>query len=380
MKLTWDEVSARRLLRHFLTVAPGHDPAGVVRAMSGAHAQIITAAELSIALRCGGTTRYDVQDALWTGRSLVKTFGPRGTVHLLPTEDLPLWTGALQALPTKVSPFKEDVRMSERQTELVIEALAEALADDELTIEELTTALVARLGEWAGDLVMPAFQGFWPRWQQAIAEAANAGVLCYAPNKGRKAAYTNPHRWLPGFKPMPADEAVDELLRRYLWAYGPATPAHFAQWLSAPRGWASSVFERAELARVEVDGLEAWVMADDVSFESSDPAGVRLLPYFDAFVVGSQPRELLFPGKAFERALGGGQAGNYPVVLVDGVVAGVWHLRRSGRRARVTVELLGGGGGARVRTAVEAEAVRVGEIVGAEPTVAFETVTVGPHA
>ncbi|MEK8144714.1 crosslink repair DNA glycosylase YcaQ family protein [Streptomyces sp. M10(2022)] len=51
-------------------------------------------------------------------------------------------------------------------------------------------------------------------------------------------------------------------------------------------------------------------------------ARVRLLPYFDAFTIASQPRERLFPGAAFERALAGGQAGNFPVLLVDGVVAG----------------------------------------------------------
>ena len=66
---------------------------------------------------------------------------------------------------------------------------------------------------------------------------------------------------------------------------------------------------------------------------ASAPHGVRLLPYFDAYVVGCQPRELLFPGRAAERALAGGQAGNYQVLLIDGVVAGVWHQRRSGRRS-----------------------------------------------
>ena len=45
---------------------------------------------------------------------------------------------------------------------------------------------------------------------------------------------------------------------------------------------------------------------------------MRLLPYFDAYVVGSHPREVVFPGRAYERALSGGQAGNFPVVLVDG--------------------------------------------------------------
>ena len=58
---------------------------------------------------------------------------------------------------------------------------------------------------------------------------------------------------------------------------------------------------------------------------------MRLLPYFDAFQVGSQPRALLFPGRASERALAGAQAGNFPVLLLDGVVGGVWHQKRSGR-------------------------------------------------
>lgn len=51
--------------------------------------------------------------------------------------------------------------------------------------------------------------------------------------------------------------------------------------------------------------------------------GVRLLPYFDAFVVTGQPRERLHPGAAATLGLSpAGQAGNYPVLLVDGVVGG----------------------------------------------------------
>lgn len=65
----------------------------------------------------------------------------------------------------------------------------------------------------------------------------------------------------------------------------------------------------------------------------------RLLPYFDAYTVGSQPCERLFPGRAAQRALTpSGQAGNYPVLLIDGTVAGVWHQRRSGRWLDITVE------------------------------------------
>ena len=71
---------------HGLTTpfAAGTSVADVAGAVSGVHAQILSAAEVSAALRIEGATRADVRRALWDDRTVVKTFGPRGTVHLLP--------------------------------------------------------------------------------------------------------------------------------------------------------------------------------------------------------------------------------------------------------------------------------------------------------
>ncbi|MFJ3432421.1 DNA glycosylase AlkZ-like family protein [Streptomyces cyaneofuscatus] len=110
--------------------------------------------------------------------------------------------------------------------------------------------------------------------------------------------------------------------------------------------------------------------------------GVRLLPYFDAFAIASQPRERLFPGRAFERALAGGQAGNYPVLLVDGTVAGVWHQRRSGKRITVTVEPLESSEplpAGRLRE-LEDEVERVGAIMEGRAELTVGAVSVGAHA
>ena len=85
----------------------------------------------------------------------------------------------------------------------------------------------------------------------------------------------------------------------------------------------------------------AWQLTDDSGpWPARQPTACDCCPYFDAYAVRCQPRELLFPGRAAERALAGGQAGNFPVLLVDGTVAGVWHLRRSGQPVTVTVEPL----------------------------------------
>nr|WP_306996897.1 crosslink repair DNA glycosylase YcaQ family protein [Amycolatopsis thermophila] len=110
-----------------------------------------------------------------------------------------------------------------------------------------------------------------------------------------------------------------------------------------------------------------------------EPPLVRLLPLFDAYVVGSFPRELLFPGAAAERALARGQAGNHAVLLVDGVAGGVWHQRRSARRVDLTVEPFATLTPAH-RRELDAEVARLGEIVGLEPRLSLGAVTVGVHA
>jgi Winged helix DNA-binding domain len=116
-------------------------PAGIAGVLCGAHAQVLSAAELSIGRRIAGATRADVQRALWQERALVKTFGPRGTIHLLPTADLPMWTGALSALPSSVPAHPEGVRFTPKQADEVIAAIGDALADAELTVDELTEVI-----------------------------------------------------------------------------------------------------------------------------------------------------------------------------------------------------------------------------------------------
>jgi hypothetical protein len=223
---------------------------------------------------------------------------------------------------------------------------------------------------------MPAFQTLWPRWRQATDRAAYAGALCYGPDRERKVTYTRP----PDTEQVDADQAVDWAISSYLRGYGPATAASFAPWFGCTPAWATERMSgHADLERVELDGEPAYDLRG-ARYDGEQPGGVRLLPYFDAFVVGSRPRHRLFPGRAAERALvPSGQAGNYPVLLVDGEVAGVWHQKRSGRRIAVTVEPLRRLPKVRV-AALEEQVARLGEVLEGDATLTIGEVTVGPHA
>src|SRR5512133_816181 len=299
--LPWAEVSARRLGRSGL-LSPAQDAPHdeIVQRMCGAHAQVMSAAELSIGLRMAEGTQSEIREALWDQHSLVKTYGPRGTVHLLPTQDLPMWCGALSAAPYERAGDARRELLTPEQVETLIEAITVVLAETELTTDELTKALMDQVGAWAGDPVMPAFQTMWPRWRLVQAIAGIRGALCVAPNRGSNVTYTSPQRWLPAFKPADGRSALADLVNRYLYAYGPATPQQFAQWLAVPPRWAAELFDSLAntIQPVEFNGGTAWVAAGDISLPDHPAQGVRLLPYFDAYVVASHPRALLYPGPA----------------------------------------------------------------------------------
>jgi Winged helix DNA-binding domain len=397
VRFTWAEVCARRLDRHFLTAsfltAPSDRAmADVVAAMCGAHAQVMSAAELSVGVRLAGSTRTDVRDALWTHKSLVKTYGPRGTVHLLPARDLPMWIGALAAIPGSPTSLPETARLTPAQTDAVLDAIGVAVRGAELTVDELDAAVVAATGPWAADPVVPAFGDFWPRWRQAITVAAYRGVLCFGPARGRRVTYTDPHAWLPGFRPEDGAPALAELIRRFLSAYGPATPYEFARWFGAPRAWCIEAFaamgdelvpavieERRSGGRSPGPGDTPRVLGVDAVGRPEPLApSLRLLPYFDAYTVGGHPRDLLFPGTAATRALTHGQAGTFPVVLIGGTVAGRWHQRASGRRVHIVVEPFGRLTAGH-RRELDEQVARVGEILEAGPELTIGPVTVSGH-
>jgi hypothetical protein len=292
-----------------------------------------------------------------------------------------MWAGALSATPYGQNRDPRSALLNPEQLEAVIAAIAIILEDAELTTDELTAALVDRLGAWAGELVMPAFQSMWPRWRMAQSTAGMRGALCFGPNRGRQVTFTSPRRWLPGFQPADEQTALAGLVRHYLYAYGPATPQQFAKWLASPRRWTAELFESLsnQLEQVDLQGSPAWVVAGDTGAPTPAPQSARLLPYFDAYAVGCHPRELLYPGQAAERALTGGQAGNFPVLLIGGIVAGVWNQRRSGKRIEITVEPLVELS-TEQRLEIDNQVKRIGEFLEGDPGWVIGSVTTGGHA
>ena len=358
--LDGDQVLAWRLRRQHLECrAPEARTLGVVADIAGLHAQVMSSAELTLWARVEGLAPSAVARDLWEDRRLVKTWAMRGTLHLLPAAELPLWCAAQGILkPRHHAPsWLRFHGLTRPEADAMLAAIPVALDGHPLTREELADA-VARL---AGvDHLAEKLRG---GFGDLLKPAAFRGDLCFAPSLGQQVRFTRPDRWLPAWEPVDTERAAQEVARRYLAAYGPATRDAFARWFGgASPAQAERLFRSLgdAVATVDVAGEPAWMLAADVAdVAAARPRGVvRLLPAFDQYVV-TAPRahDAVLPAAYRERVYRP-QGWLSPVLLVDGRIEGTWRHERKGDR--VTVEIAPfGDPPAATRRAAEEEAARL---------------------
>jgi DNA glycosylase AlkZ-like len=363
-RLGWAQVMAWRTARHHLDErVPAKAMLDVVAEIAGVHAQVMSSAELTLAARVEGLGPDDVRRALWQERSLVKTWAMRGTLHLLPAAELPLWQAALSTRRNWETGAWQRAFVSRQELERLNDAVAQALDGRLLTREELA----ARVGKLTGSEELA--DKLRESWGALLKPAAALGRLCFAPNQGQQVRFTRPDTWLGGWADHDPEEAMAEVTRRFLAASGPVTREDFARWWGIPspaRGARLLEALGEQVARVEVEGTAAYVLAADLPglAEAGGSRAVRLLPAFDQYVITATLKaEHLMPGP-FKARVYRPQGWLSPVLLVGGRMDGTWRQEANGRRLLVTIEPFTGPPPAWARRAAEAEAERLAALTG----------------
>jgi Winged helix DNA-binding domain len=366
--LTWPQVLARRLERsHLLELAPPERLIEVVRDVGGIHAQVTSAAELSLSARVDGVTRRDVRRELWERRGLVKVWSLRGTLHLHPAEELPLWMAARRAVAGSRDGWFQGY-LDPPGGEAVLAAIRDALDGRCLLREELADEVARRVGAQARE-------GMLSGWGQLLEPATRIGMLCHGPPRGTKVTFVRADQWIGGWPEIDPHEALTEVARRYLATYGPATHREFAQWFTTRHfrpADARRLLENMgdELEEVDVEGRRAWLLGTDSDVPDGGADSVRLLPQYDCYIMGFRERDHLLPEAAREALVDHSRGrlegpAAVPWLLVDGFVAGIWERSRRGQRVelgvRPFVPLTG-----RQRDELEAQAARMGRFLDAE--------------
>jgi hypothetical protein len=186
----------------------------------------------------------------------------------------------------------------------------------------------------------------------------------------------NPRVWIGQWQPIEPQLALQELARRYLRAYGPATSDDFRFWWGCGKTLAKTLFHSLaeELEEVEVEGWRAFALRATLPFiQGVEPVEqIHLLPLFDAYTIGAPPRgcePLLAP--AYKSQVFNQQGWAFAVVLVNGSIQGVW--RSTIRRSHTVVKVnLFSSSTAAIRKGIEAEAERLSHFFEQEVLLEYE--------
>ena len=318
--MTADVLSDRALNR--ATLARQHllertdlDPLAAVEHLVGLQAQEPPDPYLALWSRLDGFDPLAV-NRLLEERVLVRMVVMRGTVHLVSADD----ALALRPLCQPVLDG-ELVRHSEYKDALAVLDLPATMA--------VLRPLVVEAGPLNGRDLRSLIQDRFPDLDDHSARAVtyacrNLLDMVQVPPRGlwggKGQVRTTPlDAWVG--RPLAAAPSIDEVVLRYLAAFGPASVADVAAWsrLTGFREVVDRLADRLRPFRSE-SGRELWDLPDAMRPDPDTPAPVRFLPEYDNVLLSHDDRTRFGnrPGWDVPPPVKG-------TVLVDGTVKGVWY-------------------------------------------------------
>jgi len=335
--IAWRQVLAFRLERQHLTRASqARSLEQVAHDCGGLQAQAMPATALSFWARTGGLVARDLDRALWHDRRLARTWCMRGTLHVIPAAETPLFMAGCRRSESGFNPAAlRYFKLTEDEVMAVVDALGQVLADGRLLTRK-------QLAAEAEALVGPRFhEQLHSGWGSFLKPAAWRGLLICGPPQRQEVTFVNAGHWLGGWDPVDPKAARVEMVRRYLRAFGPATRADFERWagmlppLAGP-AWAEC---QPEMAEIQVEGKKLCALADDAAAirETEPSEEIRLVPNFDSYLLGHAERSAMVAQEHSTRIYRPA-AWVWATVLKGGRAVGIWNSKGNARTWTVEVE------------------------------------------
>ncbi len=325
--MTLADIARIRLHNQQLTKPRFSTPAELVRWFGAIQSQDLLASLWAVGLRLKiSLTEAQVEQAI-ADKTIARGWPMRGTIHLVPAEDLRWMTRLLgPRLDAKVA---SNFRRAELTPDIIKRAgdiIGATLAGKQCTRAEIYAALEA-----AG-IPTNGLNGE-QRGMHLLVYWARHGLLCITPRRGKQQTFALLDEWLPGGRDLSDDEALAELATRYFQSHGPATTKDFAWWtgLTVTEAKRATEHIRKNLHTINVEGIE-YLMTDKTAVTSSAPL---LLPAYDEYTIAYADRTAAVDPDLL-RTVGYGIA---PNLIIDGRITGTWKRTLQKQSVVINVEL-----------------------------------------
>ncbi|MBO9624815.1 MAG: AlkZ family DNA glycosylase [Microbacterium sp.] len=308
---------SERLRSHRLT-APARTVTDAAAHMLAVQSQEFLAGRWALGLRASGAPTLAAVDRAFAKGQLVRTWTMRGTLHIIPAQDL-RWVLSVTAERQRrqAAGRHRELGIDDEMLAAVERAFRERLADGGRTRAQLLDDIAA-IG------IDPAGQ----RGVHLIGSLCVAGVLVQGPVVARDDAIAREQLFVLADEhiphtPMP-DDPLAEMFVRYIDGHGPAGAEDFAWWSGLTLGSAREAVERSRHRVDEVaEGLFVAASRPRRARGASDDA-VRALPMFDEYYISYADRTPVADAEAMTR-IGPGKNGMVRAsLLAAGRIAGAW--------------------------------------------------------
>ncbi|HYV43423.1 MAG TPA: winged helix DNA-binding domain-containing protein [Myxococcaceae bacterium] len=329
--LTRRALNRATLARQLLLKRARLTPVEAVEALAGLQAQAPRPPFIGLWTRLEKLAAADVLEA-FEKRQLVRATAMRGTIHWLSAKDYRQLRASLQPALT----WGMNAILRERAKALDLPALEKAaralFSERPRTFDEAREELVRRFPKGDERAMGFAVRNVVPLVQ--VPQGAPWGFPAAAD-------FALAGEWLKGAHSK--DDSPLPLARKYLAAFGPATPQDFQTWSALPLPSARDAFEklRGELRAFRDErGRELFDLPDAPRPDEDVPAPTRFLPEFDNLVLSHADRTRVIAdehrGKVVTKNL---QV--RATFLLGGEVAGTWKVERKKKAAALVLEPFG---------------------------------------
>lgn len=295
----------------------------VVEDICGLHATHPMTPYLSLFIRTGDFSKEDLDEELYSQRSLAKIRYARKTMYVLPKKRVSEVFSAIKGmLEQRLGPYLEYLGMTRKDFKESAELILKILENRGMTVKDIKKEIKADFNVSAVVNLM-----------------CDQGLLIRGnPARGWKSSlhtYFSFSEFFPDIDLSEVSEkdAKKSMVKKYLASFGPVTVTDASWWTGFTKTEVKNILNDLmdDLAVLEISGIEGeyvLLASDRELLESTDIPEeplVHLMPLLDPYLMGYKERKRYLAQEHYTRVFD--RSGNVTsTILVDGRIFGIWDI------------------------------------------------------